>query len=120
MNEHGILYLIWQGNTGVGRLFTLLLLALGGAAAWIALRHAHRYRLVETAALDAVRAALVRERQKMQGEGEEGDGTKPEGAEADEEQDVAVAVLLRSPRAPRLRVRPSLKARVHDRLASLV
>lgn len=32
MNDHGILYLIWQGNSGIGRLFTLLLLGVGGAA----------------------------------------------------------------------------------------
>jgi hypothetical protein len=123
MNEHGILYLVWQGNTGVGRLFTLLLLALGGAAAWIALRHAHRYRLVETAALDAVRAALVRERQKLQGDGEEeGDGTKPEGAEAGEEDDEGLDVHARRPSLVPLEVlRTSAPARslIGDRLAEL-
>ncbi|HEX6042477.1 MotA/TolQ/ExbB proton channel family protein [Longimicrobium sp.] len=58
MNEHGILYMIWRGNTGVGWVITLLLLALGAAAAWVALRHARRYHVEERSALGSVRAAL--------------------------------------------------------------
>lgn len=83
MDEHGILYLIWQGNTGIGRLFTLLLLALGGAAAWTALWHNARYRGMESRALDSVRAALRRAQEKESAEGvEEGDGAKAgDGAE---------------------------------------
>lgn len=84
MNDHGILYLIWQGNTGIGRVFTLLLLGLGCAAAWIALRHAHRYRHGETGALDSVRAALARAREKELADAEaQADETEAEDGWAD-------------------------------------
>lgn len=58
MTEHGILSLLWQQNTGIGRLTMLLLLALGVTAATAAIRHLHRYRTVERGALDGVRAKL--------------------------------------------------------------
>lgn len=79
MNDHGILYLIWQGNTGIGRLFTLLLLGLGCAAAWIALRHRHRYAHREMGALRAIRAELRRAQEADQAENEEGEeaGARP-------------------------------------------
>jgi hypothetical protein len=64
MSEHGFLYLVWQGNSGIGRGFTLLLLALGVAAGWIALWHTSRYRQREAGALRAVRGALARAQDK--------------------------------------------------------
>jgi|GEM_PF-1477729 len=95
--EHGILYLIWQGNTGLGRVFTLLLLGLGCAAGWTAWAHARRYRVRETGALASVRAALARAREKEQADaaaadaaaasetaeasGEAGEGGEAEAAE---------------------------------------
>jgi hypothetical protein len=58
MTEHGILSLLWQQNTGTGRLILLLLFALGAMAASAAMRHLHRYRTVERGALDGVRSKL--------------------------------------------------------------
>lgn len=57
-NDHGLLGLLWQQNTGIGRLILLLLFALGITAAAAAMRHLHRYRSVERRALDDVRAKL--------------------------------------------------------------
>jgi hypothetical protein len=57
-NDHGLFALLWQQNTGIGRLILLLLFALGFAAAAAAIRHLHRYRSVERRALDDVRAKL--------------------------------------------------------------
>jgi len=73
--DHGIFGLLWQQNTGIGRLILLLLFALGGAAAAAALRHLHRYRSVERRALDQVRAKLhaIRARE----EAEQPEGSRP-------------------------------------------
>ncbi|HKP76970.1 MAG TPA: hypothetical protein VJT67_15675, partial [Longimicrobiaceae bacterium] len=70
--DHGIFSLLWQQNTGIGRLILLLLLALGSAAAAAALRHLHRYRSVERRALDGVRAKLRAIRAREEGEPPEG------------------------------------------------
>ncbi|HEX8673356.1 MAG TPA: MotA/TolQ/ExbB proton channel family protein [Longimicrobium sp.] len=65
-NEHGILSLLWQQNTGIGRFGLLLLFALGIAASWAAIKHLHRYRTVERRALEDVRDKLrgIRDREK--------------------------------------------------------
>ncbi|HEY0094133.1 MAG TPA: MotA/TolQ/ExbB proton channel family protein, partial [Archangium sp.] len=75
MTEHGILSLLWQQNTGIGRLILLLLFALGVVAATAAIRHLHRYRTVEHKALDDVRAKLrgIRARE----EAEVAEGSRP-------------------------------------------
>lgn len=81
MSEHGFLYLVWQGNSGMGRLFTLLLLALGIAAGWIAVRHRQRYAYREMGALKAVRTelreALNRDQAQAEEEAEEGKEPRP-------------------------------------------
>lgn len=124
MNEHGILYLIWQGNTGIGRVFTLLLLGLGCAAAWIALRHAHRYRHAEAGALDSVRAALARAREKeMAGAEDEAEGADgAEAADGEEDPDDAVDVHARRPPViplDLLRQSAPADSLIGDRLAEL-
>ncbi|HEU4880694.1 MAG TPA: hypothetical protein VFT45_00575 [Longimicrobium sp.] len=115
MTEHGLFYLIWQGNSGVGRLFTLLLLALGVTAGWIAWSHILRYRVHEMGALRAVRAALLRAREKEQAEGEA-------PAEGEAEEGTAEA----APRAPELvplevlqKSAPREDSLIGDRLAEL-
>lgn len=66
MDDPGLLSLLWEQNTGVGRLLLLLLLALGTSASLAALRHLGRYRGFETRALDEVRARLQRIRDAEQ------------------------------------------------------
>ncbi|HEU0055309.1 MAG TPA: MotA/TolQ/ExbB proton channel family protein, partial [Longimicrobium sp.] len=51
---------VWQGNSAFGKLVTLTLMGLGGAAGGAALWHSHRYRVTEMAALDGVRSKLRR------------------------------------------------------------
>lgn len=70
--DHGILGLLWEQNTGVGRVTLLLLLIIGAAAAAAALRHLHRYRSVERRALDDVRAKLRGIRAREEAEPPEG------------------------------------------------
>jgi hypothetical protein len=120
MTEHGLFYLIWQGNSGMGRLFTLLLLGLGVAAGWTAWSHILRYRVREMGALRAVRAALVRAREKEQAEGEaSGKGGAEEGG-ADEE---AAQAASRAPELVPLEVlqnsAPCADSLIGDRLAEL-
>jgi hypothetical protein len=76
MDDHGIFSLLWQGNTGIGRVILLFLLALGGAAGTTAVRHRNRYRQRETRALDEVSAKLKRIREAEQAE-DERQGTIP-------------------------------------------
>lgn len=75
--DHNLLSLLWQQNTGIGRLILLLLLALGSAAATAALLHLHRYRTVERRALDAVRAKLRAIRAREEEAPEEGHPALP-------------------------------------------
>ncbi|HEV3051605.1 MAG TPA: hypothetical protein VGX50_14970 [Longimicrobium sp.] len=113
MTEHGVLYLIWQGNSGVGRFFTLLLLALGGTAAWTAWSHTRRYRVNELGTLQSVRAALLRAREK-EGEGEADAGEEAAGEDAARPRGPALVPLdVLSKSAPR---EGSL---IGDRLAEL-
>ncbi|HEX8213362.1 MAG TPA: MotA/TolQ/ExbB proton channel family protein [Longimicrobium sp.] len=79
MTEHGFLYLVWQGNSGLGRLFTLLLLGLGAVAGWIAMRHRQRYAHREMGALKAVRTELreALQRDQAQAEAEAQEGKEP-------------------------------------------
>jgi len=69
---HGLFSLLWQQNTGIGRLTLLLLFALGIAAAATAIRHLHRYRSVERRALEGVRAKLRGIRAREEAEQPEG------------------------------------------------
>lgn len=81
MSDHGFLYLVWQGNSGLGRLFTLLLLGLGIAAGWIAVWHRQRYAHREAGALKVVRTelreALKRDQPQAEEEVKEGEGPSP-------------------------------------------
>jgi biopolymer transport protein ExbB/TolQ len=70
MTDHGLLSLLWQQNTGIGRVILLLLLALGFTAGAAAMRHLYRYRSVERGALDGVRDKLRKIREREQGEPE--------------------------------------------------
>ncbi len=72
---HGLLSLVWQQNTGIGRAILLLLLTLGATAAAAALRHLRRYRGAEMRALDGVRAKLAGIRARE--EGEQPEGSRP-------------------------------------------
>lgn len=76
MSDQGIFALVWQGNTGFGRVVLLALLALGAVAASAAMRHRTRYRR-EKRTLGDVRARL----QRLQA-AEQGDAAEPpaEGA----------------------------------------
>ncbi|MBB4638133.1 MotA/TolQ/ExbB proton channel family protein [Longimicrobium terrae] len=115
MTEHGLFYLIWQGNSGLGRLFTLLLLGLGVAAGWTAWSHVTRYRVRETGALRAVRAALVRAREKDQADEE---GPKEEDAEEETAETVRRAPEL-VPLELLQQSAPREESLIGDRLAEL-
>lgn len=78
-NDPGLFGLLWQQNTGIGRLTLLLLLILGVAAAAAAIHHLHRYRETERRALDDVRAKLrgIRAREEEAGKPEGGRSAAP-------------------------------------------
>ncbi len=67
MTDHSLIALLWTGNTSIGRLILLLLLALGVAAGAAALRHRARYAR-EQRTLDDVKGKLQRLRDAEQPE----------------------------------------------------
>jgi hypothetical protein len=78
MNAQDIITLVWQGNTGIGRVILLALLALGGVAASAALRHRARYSR-EKRTLEDVRAKLQRLQAAQRGDPSEpaAEGARP-------------------------------------------